>query len=366
MLAAAALALAAPAFAAPPKVVADAFLVQNGANGEILLADDARERTSIASITKLMTVLVALDHSRLNDVVTVSARAAAVGGSTAALRPGERISVRDLVKAALIESANDAADALADHVAAKSGTPFVRLMNARARSLGLMDTHFENAEGFDAPGHFSSARDVTRLARVAMREPLVRRLVRRRSATISGGRKLQTWNDLLYSFPGLIGVKTGHTSAGWSEVAAARGRGVTIYATLLGSPSRGRRNADLAALLRWGLSRYRAVTAISTERVYARARTQYGRGTVRLVAARPSVRSVHRDRPLLEHVVAPAVVALPVRRGDELGEVRVYDRGRLVARRPLVAAESIARPGAAARIRWYATRSAENVWSWIT
>src|SRR5207237_4982609 len=113
--AAAALVLAAPALAARPHVEARAFLVENGGTGEILYGSKVRERVPIASITKLMTVLVALDHARLASVVRVSPTAAAVGESTIYLRPGERISVGDLVKAALIPRAHDAADALADY-----------------------------------------------------------------------------------------------------------------------------------------------------------------------------------------------------------------------------------------------------------
>ena len=365
-LIASAFTLAAPALAGAPRVDAEALLVQNAESGQVLHQADARKRLPIASITKLMTVLVATEHARLSDVVTVSARAASVEGSTVNLRPGERISVRDLVYAALIQSANDAANALADFVSAKTGKSFVGLMNGRARELGLGDTSFVRPDGLDAPGQLSSARDVTKLARAAMRIPLLRRIVSRRSATIAGGRTLHTWNDLLGSFPGLIGVKTGHTSAaGWSQVAAARRRTITVYATLLGSPSRSRRNADLAALLSWGLSRYRLVAAISTDRVYARVRTQYGRDPVGLVAPRRLARAVRVDRPLVERVVAPAVVALPVRRGQRLGEVRVYEGRRLLGRRPLVAARTIERPGFGDRVAWYAGRAAGNLWSLV-
>ncbi|MBI4171465.1 MAG: D-alanyl-D-alanine carboxypeptidase, partial [Actinobacteria bacterium] len=263
LAAAAALVVAAGAPAAPPRVQAAAYLVQNATTGEVLASRNARERRPPASITKLMTVLVALERARLDEVVTVTNKAAAVGESSIFLEPGERITVADLVRAALIQSANDAAYALATHVGVGSVPRFVALMNAKARALGLSDTRFVNPDGLDAPGHVSSARDVTRLARVAMRNPFVRETVQLQSTSIAGDRTLRTWNDLLATFPALIGVKTGHTDdAGWSEVAAARGPGVTIYATLLGGVSRERRNADLASLLRWGLSRFRTVAAI--------------------------------------------------------------------------------------------------------
>jgi D-alanyl-D-alanine carboxypeptidase (penicillin-binding protein 5/6) len=357
---AATLTLAVAAAAAPPPVEAEAYVVQNAGTGEVLAERDPRERLPMASITKLMTALVALERVSPDELVTVTAGAARVGESTINLRTGERVSVGDLLRAALIQSANDAANAVAAHV---GGTVprFVALMNARARSLGLTDTHFVNPDGLDAPGHVSSARDVTKLARVAMRKPFIRETVRLVDAT-AAGRRLHTWNDLLTSVPNVFGVKTGHTNgAGWSQVAAARAGGVTIYATLLGGETRSERNADLAELLAWGLSRYRTVWAIDGSRTYATARTPYEKPRVRLVAAKPALRVVHVERPLLERVVAPVEVELPVRRGQRLGEVQVLDRGSVIARSPLVAANAVERPGRLERIGFYAGRTLHHL-----
>ena len=363
---AAVLLLVPPALAATPRVNARAYLVEDGRTGEVLLAGNPRRQVPIASITKLMTVLLTLEHSRLSDLVTVSPQAADVGESSARLQAGEQISVRDLLEAALIQSANDAAWALAEYVGRGSEPRFVVMMNRRARQLGLTDTHFVRPDGLDAAGHVSSARDVTTLARILMRKPAVRRIVVMRDATISGGRRLHTWNDLLGSFPGVVGVKTGHTrAAGWSEIAAARGPGVTVYATVLGSPGRSQRNGDLVDLLTWGLGRFRVVQVVSASRVYARAETGYGRGTLDLVAPHSLRRAVVVGRPLVERVVAPLGVKLPVRRGDPLGEVRVYERGRLLARSPLVAARSISKPGVLDRGGWYLKRAAHNMWGWV-
>jgi D-alanyl-D-alanine carboxypeptidase (penicillin-binding protein 5/6) len=354
----AALVLAAPSAAAVPEVDARAWLVQNAATGEVLLRHDDRARVPIASITKLMTVLVALEHARLDDVVTVSARAAAVGESSMQLRAGEQVTVHDLVEGALVQSANDAAWALADHV----GGGFVGLMNAKAAQLGLTDTSFVRPDGLDAPGHVSSARDVTKLARVAMQKPVVRELVAQRTAE-AAGRTLHTWNDLLGNFPGLIGVKTGHTrGAGWSQVAAARGRGLTIYATILGSSTRSGRNSDLRELLAYGLSRYRVVELVRTGHVYARATTPYGRPPVRLVADGRLLRVVRVERPLTEKVVAPTAVELPVAKGQRLGTIEVWHGRTLVGRRALVAAAAVEKPGFAGRARWYAGRTLHNAW----
>jgi len=366
-VASAALVFAGSAAAGPPAVSARAYFVVNPAGGEILAQKRAWARVPIASITKLMTVLVALDHSKWNDVVRVEKDAADVGESTINLRVGERITVADLVKGALIQSANDAADALADYVGHGDTSSFVKMMNAKASQLGLTRTHFARPDGLDAPGHYSTALDVTRLAEAAMRIPRIRAVVRERTASISGGRRLHTWNDLLGVFGGLYGVKTGHTAAaGWCEVAAVRRNGVTLYTTVLGSPTRSQRNADLASLLRWGISRYRPVWIVEPRRVYLSAAVGYGKDPVPLVAPAGLARSVRVDRPLVERVVAPATLHLPVTRGKQVGEVRVYSGKRLVARRPLVAARSVSRPGFGGRVGFYARRTLSHIGSWFS
>jgi D-alanyl-D-alanine carboxypeptidase (penicillin-binding protein 5/6) len=362
-----ALALTASAQAGAPPVSARAFFVENPATGEVLAQRGAWSRVPIASITKLMTVLVTLDHARWDDVVRVRSAAAEVGESTVNLHAGERLTVGDLVKAALIQSANDAADALADYVGHGDRRAFVALMNAKARQLGLERTHFLRADGLDTPGHYSTASDVTKLAQVAMRLPRIRAVVRLKSDTIAGGRRLHTWNDLLGSFAGLYGVKTGHTAAaGWCEVAAVKRNGVTLYTTVLGSPNRSQRNADLSSLLQWGISRYRSVWVVQPGRVYVRADVGYGKDSVAIVADRPAAQAVRIDKPLVERVVAPTALALPVERGQHVGEVRVYSGRRLVARRALVAGRSVRRPSFGARLGFYAGHTFSHVGGWFS
>jgi D-alanyl-D-alanine carboxypeptidase (penicillin-binding protein 5/6) len=365
LLAAAFAASAAAAAAAPqetaPQPAARAWLVQNADTGEVLAASAAREHLAIASITKLMTVLVTLDRLKLSDVVTVDGRAAEVGQESIYLRAGEQITVRELVEAALIQSANNAADALALAVA-PDFEAFARLMNAKAAALGMKDTHFVRPDGLDATGAYSSAHDVTVLAQEAMRRPFVRSTVRQVTAVISGNRELHTWNDLLGSLPGVIGVKTGHTSAaGWSQVAAVRADVGTIYVTILGAPSRAQRNADLQRLLVWGVSRYRIVDAIVRDRAYAEAKLPFGRDAVALVASKPLRLVVRPGRPLVEKVVAPVSLQLPAQRGQAVGRVEIWSAGRLLGRSPLVVSRAVARPGLAARIGWYAGETAHNV-----
>ena len=347
---------------AAPVPNASAFYVVNASNGEVLASHDAQVELPIASITKLMTVIVALQHLKPDDEVTVTGSAAQVGESRIPLVAGQRVTVRDLLKGALIQSANNAADALAAAASGGDVERFVSWMNARARAIGLHHTHFARPDGLDAPGHVSSARDVAVLAQVAMHSPVVRSLVRERTDTIEGGRfVVHTWNDLLGVVPGLIGVKTGHTNdSGWCQVAAVRRHGYTIYAVILGSPTRAQRNDDLERLLAWGVAQYRTSTLVRRA-VYAQAALGYGRRPVALVAAKPLVRVVRAGRPLVERVIAPSAVSLPVARGQRLGRVEVWDGGTLIGARPLLAARSVPRPGLAGRLRWYATRTGHHL-----
>lgn len=356
-----ALAAASPAEAAvdPPPSSARAVLVATG-KGEVLYARNAARELPMASITKLMTAIVVLDRKRPGDLVTVRATAAAVGESSVHLQVGEKLTVRDLLAAALIQSANDAAFALAAGTAGDVSR-FVGLMNAKARRLGLTHTRFVRPDGLDVPGHYSSARDILKLARTAMKKPLVRRLVARRSAKIGGGRSLFAWNDLLGRYPGLIGVKTGHTNAaGWCQVAAARRDGVTIYTVVLGSPSRARRNADLASLLAWGQDLFGRVQVVSRGQTYATSAIRLREDRLPLVAARAVSVVVRVDQSLVETVVAPGLVSGSVAAGARLGEVQVTQRRKVVARAPLVAARRVEEPGFGHKLSWYSERTLDE------
>ena len=358
-------ACATAALASPPPVEAPAYLVRGGPDGEILAAREPDARRAPASITKLMTVLVALERASLDDVVTVAPQASSVGESSVSLRAGERLTVRDLAIAALVPSANDAATALALHVGRGSLSRFVESMNAKAKALGLTSTHYENPHGLDQVGHVSSARDVTTLLTAALREPFIRTWSTRSTATIAGGRTLTSTDSLIGRLP-LVGAKTGHTNdAGWSQVAAVERNGVRITGSLLGAASEQQRNAELTALLSWGLAQYARVV-VTGDHVYGHAAVGYGLAPVPLVATSDVVRSVHVGRPLVERVVVSSALALPVTKGQPVGEVRVLSDGRLIARTPLVAATSIPAVGVAGKAEWYARRTMHHLFELVS
>jgi D-alanyl-D-alanine carboxypeptidase (penicillin-binding protein 5/6) len=367
--------LAAPAWGAEPAssvsptqpTVAAAAWYVVGEDGAVVAAHDARVLRPMASITKLMTAIVTLERVRLDDVVTVDPRAASIGESTAFLRAGERFSVADLLRGTLVHSANDAAEALALYVGKGSESRFVAMMNAKAKALGLTDTHYVNPYGLDARGHVSSARDSTLLIRYALGIPFVRETLRQEQVALPGDGVFPTTDDLLASWPPLIGGKTGHTAlAGWSETAGATKNGITVYGTVLGSPGRGARNDALEALLQYGLDRYRRVVAVAPGRVYAKAATGFGRPDVLLVAREGAVRTIPERTPLVERVIAPTTVALPVRARQPLGSVEVYAGERLVASMPLVAAAAVSEPGLGGKLVWYTKRTAHHLWGLVT
>ena len=344
----------------PPTVKASAALLVDGHTGETLYALNPDRRLPMASLTKLMTALLTMENTKKNDTVRVEGPAPSVGESTINLQAGERLKVKDLLAAALIQSANDAAYALAAD-GGGSVKKFIGMMNERAAELALDDTHYAVPDGLDTPGHYSSAMDTYTLAREDMKHALFRRIVEQTGGEIAGGRMLYAWNDLLTTYPGAIGIKTGHTDlAGWSEIAAAERDGATMYAVILGGPTRGKRNRDLGALLDWGFGHYGRVQVISRNEPYAQVAVPFSDDEVALVSDVRLRATVPLDHTLVEKVGAPESLDLPVSQGDPVGEIVVYDGDKVVARHPLVSSETVDEPSLPARVRWYAGRALDE------
>jgi D-alanyl-D-alanine carboxypeptidase (penicillin-binding protein 5/6) len=197
-----------------PVIKASALYLVELQSGRVLLEKNATRRLPPASLTKIMTALVALDAAPLQQVVKIDPRAI-VHHSTYHFQPGEEFLLRDLVTAMLVASANDACEAVAWHIGGNA-KQFVVMMNERARDLGLTNTHFNNPCGFDAPGHYSTAADLAKLTEHALQQPLFSMMVRtlvRDITTVDGARKvsLHSTNELLKD-PEVSGVKTGYTS----------------------------------------------------------------------------------------------------------------------------------------------------------
>ncbi len=222
---------------AVPTVTAASALLLDLESGQVLYEKDANEARPPASTAKLMTALVVLDQVGLDEAVVVTPNAVAIGNSRMGLAPGEQLSVRELLYGLLIPSGNDAAIALAEHVAG-SEADFVAMMNARAQSMGLTATHFVNAHGLDAPGQTTSAADMAAIAKAALANPLIGKIVQTKSATVAG-HPLQNTNELLGTYDGADGVKTGTTDeAGQCLVASVTRNGRRTLLVELGSQDR--------------------------------------------------------------------------------------------------------------------------------
>jgi D-alanyl-D-alanine carboxypeptidase (penicillin-binding protein 5/6) len=243
-----------------PSIKASALYMVELKSGRVLLEKDATRRLPPASLTKLMTALVALEASSLEQVVPVD-RHALVHQSSLKLHAGEQFLLRDLLTAMLVTSANDACEAVAWHVGGDADK-FVSMMNERTRTLGLKNTHFANACGFDAPGHYSTATDLAKLTEQALQVPAISMMVRtviRDIATVDGTRQvlLRSTNELLLD-PDVTGVKTGYTSkAGRCLIASMFRDGHQLL--LVGLNVRDRWE-QAPRLLRYGLEVLRTMT----------------------------------------------------------------------------------------------------------
>ena len=341
------LALAAPAHAQsrPPAIQAPSAILVEATTGDVVYSRDASERRAIASTTKLMTALLALEGIALDDVLTSPGYQGGPIESVIGLQEGERMKVRDLLRALLLASANDAAVTLAVGLSGSTDA-FVDEMNRRARELGLKDTHYANPIGLDDPGNRSSARDLVKLAQILRRKPFFRETVDLPRAVLRTGarrRTIQNRNTLVRNVPFVDGVKTGRTNqAGYVLVGSGTRDGVTVMSAVLGEPTEAARDDDTLALLRYGLSRYRRRTVLKEGRVLASADLEYRDDEVELVAGKTVERVLPRGAKASSRVVsAPEELDGPLPAGAEVGTIEVRVGRRVVERVPLVTATAV-------------------------
>ena len=327
---------------------AAAAVVVDGRNGEVMFSRSPDRRRAIASTTKLMTALLTLERTRPSQVFTSPGYDPLPPESRINLRRGERMRVDDLLEALLLESANDAAVTLADGISG-SREAFVAEMNARASELGLENTSYANPIGLDDAANYSTANDLATLALRLMRKPRFRRVVDMPVAELETGlqpRVVENRNRLVAMYPWVTGIKTGYTSlAGDVLVGSARGRGgARVISVVLGEPSEAARDADTVALLRWGLSRFHRVRALSPARPLARAAVEYREDLAPLAPARAATVLVRDGEKLRRRVRAPKEVKGPLPAGERVGSVTVLVDGRAVRRVALVTVRDV--PGA--------------------
>jgi serine-type D-Ala-D-Ala carboxypeptidase (penicillin-binding protein 5/6) len=334
----------------PPVPGADAAIVVDGRNGDLMFSRKADERRSIASTTKLMTALLTLERTRPKEVFTAADYVAAPVESQIGLSPRERMRVSDLLEALLLESANDAAATLAVGVSG-SVDAFVQDMNERAEELGLEDTSYANPIGFDDPLNYSTAKDLATLTLELLERPRFARIVDLPAAELESGarpRTIDNRNTLVASYPFVSGVKTGHTlGAGYVLIGSAEGRGdAEVVSVVMGEPSEAARDADTLKLLRWGLGFFHQVRVLDDRRTMARADVKhYDDERARLVSGRDAVLTIREGERVRRQVRAPDELEGPLEAGARVGTVTVFVDGEPVRRVALVTARAVPEAG---------------------
>ena len=326
--------------AGEPDVSASCAILVDAESGNVLMAKNADEERAIASITKLMTALVAAEStSDLDRIVTIQKEWTLAEGSSMYLREGEQLTLRELLYGLLLVSGNDAALAIAGFCAGDTDT-FVEWMNLRAQELGMEHTHFVNPNGLPAEGHYSSAADMAKLAIVVMEQPDLAEIVGTKSITLAG-RTMTNHNKLLWRYEGCVGMKTGYTdAAGRTLVSCAERGGQRLIAVTLNAPNDW---SDHAAMFDYGFSQWPAVLLASAGHDF---RVLPVKGSlVRFVPVQ-----VERNvcYPLAEHervtakIELPDVVEAPVEEGDIAGSLTYYVDGKEVGSTYLVYSHSVA------------------------
>ena len=320
-------------------------------SGTVLYEKNADERRPVASITKVMTLLLTFEALQagkisLTDIVPVSEHAYHMGGSQIWLEPGEQLTLQEMLKAVCISSANDAAVAVAEFVAG-SEPAFVDAMNARAAALGMTATHFANACGLDEEGHLSSARDVAVMSReMLLHHPEVREYCTVWMDTLRGGKtQLVNTNKLLKSYPGITGLKTGTTGkAGVCITASAERDGLRLIAVVLGAASGKERFEAAKTLLDYGFAHYdSAEVALPDD---APEELPVKRGTAETTAldyAAPERLLVPKGegRDLQTKILLPDALQAPVQQGSPVGSWQLLRGETVLQELPICAAQDV-------------------------
>lgn len=333
-------------------------ILTEAGTGRVIFEKNADERRPVASVTKIMTILLtleAIDEGRVDadDSVLVSPRASGMGGSQVFLDANRSYRLSDLLKSVIVASANDAAVALAEHLCGAEEA-FVRRMNERAVELGLTNTHYVNCTGLPAEGHYTTARDVARLSAQLDRHPLYYTFstiwmdeLRHSSGRVT---QLTNTNRLVRFYPGCDGYKTGSTNeARYCISATAKKDGMRLIAVVLGAQAGQTRFDEARAMLEYGFSNYQlAVPVREGEKLGMDVPVKLGAedsvsavsgGTCSLLVRRGDTADISLEVALVERVSAP------VRVGNVLGEIRVKQGDAVVATIPALAGRTVELPG---------------------
>lgn len=337
------------------KVKAKAAVLMDAVSGEVLFAQNAHKKLPPASVTKVMTMLLILEGCdsgkiRLSDTVTISERAASMGGSQMYMEPGEQHTVEELLKGVAMVSANDGCVALAEHLAG-SVEMFVEQMNKRAAELGMKDSHFVNTNGLPVANHYTSAYDIAVMSRALIAFPETAQWFTKWQDTIKVGLPgkekefgLTNTNKLIKQYPGAIGIKTGFTQdAGYCLSGAAERDGTRLIGVILGCATSNIRFAEIKRLLDYGFSNYESVKIAEKGQVQKALKIEKGTPSKVDVIMEDDaailVKKGNKNR-IKTKIEMDGYIKLPLKRGQKLGELVVLQDGKEKERFPIVARDS--------------------------
>ena len=334
------------------EISATSAILMDASNGVILFEKNPDEKMPPASITKIMTMLIVMEEINKgniseDDIVTVSENAAIKTGSHVFLAENEQISVRDLLKAVAVASANDGAIALAEHV---SGTKeaFVEKMNKRAKELKMVNTNFVNVNGLDADNHYSSAKDIAIMTKELLKHKKIFEYTTIWMDTLRNGTfDLANTNKLIRFYEGANGMKTGSTSgAGYCISATALRDNFQLIAVVMNSETTKKRFADASNLLNYGFNKYSSVRLNGADEIYKYLSVEKGvKQTAPLVVKNNCYVTVENGRKneIKSEAEFPEIISAPIKKGDVLGRIVYTLDGREIAKAELVSGEDIAK-----------------------
>jgi serine-type D-Ala-D-Ala carboxypeptidase (penicillin-binding protein 5/6) len=337
----------------PPELAAKSYVLMDAASGTVLVNHEGDLRLAPASLTKLMTAYIAtleIDRGQLheNDMVTISEKAWRTGGSKMFVKVGNQVSVNDLFHGIIIQSGNDASIALAEHIAGDE-TAFAALMNDQAKKLGMTNSHFMNATGLPAEGHYSSAHDMARLARAIIYADPAHYAIYAQKWFLWNGIKQPNRNLLLWRDDGVDGLKTGHTEeAGYCLVASAKRDGERLIAAVFGTDSEKARAEETAKLLGYGFRFFESKTFYKKGAALADAHVWKGAArTVKAGLTSDLAATVARGdaATLTTRLVLNPMLIAPIKQGDIVGKVEVLQGGKVVQQADVVALEAVEQGG---------------------
>ena len=326
-----------------PQIEAGAAIVIDADSGRVLYEKNAYTRRAIASTTKIMTAIVALENGNLDDRVKVSKRDSSIWGSTIKLREGEELTLRELMYGMMLKSGNDAALAIAEHI---GGTVenFVKMMNDKAKELGLLNTSFKTPHGLDVEGHYSTAYELALLTQYALKNPVFSKIVSTQSTSITN-RDLYSTNEMLSLYPGADGVKTGYTGkAGRCLVTSAKRDGFRIISVVLFCSSRAKRAESSKKILDYAFNNYKPYELLEPNQKLGEVSVKRGLKNSASVVSIEGIKmplNEEEKKSLKTEIILNTPISSPVHKGVEVGTIRFFVNGELFAQSGIKTVESV-------------------------